>query len=147
MLPQSGSSDSIVLLYRANTSENWRIINFVKTGSTNFGYLTTSNLQKGEYTFGVGKPGQSAISEEKSASGDLLEIYPNPSNDTFYIKTFSEENGEIRIYNSLNQLVWRTSLIDNESYLVWAPPQSGNYFVFLYIEGKPVKAEKVVCFK
>ena len=65
LLPTTASTDSLVLLYRANTADDWHIINFKKTGNETSGYLIINNLQKGEYTFGVGKPNQSGV-EQKS---------------------------------------------------------------------------------
>ncbi len=45
--------DSLVVLYRAHTRDNWQIIPHTRNGSNYSGYLVIDNLQKGEYALGL----------------------------------------------------------------------------------------------
>ncbi len=86
LLPNQFSSDSLVLLYRANTSDDWHIINFVKDEDNFSGYLTTDNLQQGEYVLGIGKPFQSGLIQTLPHQMEKMEIFPNPNSGEFTIK-------------------------------------------------------------
>ncbi|MFA4853077.1 MAG: M1 family aminopeptidase [Bacteroidales bacterium] len=149
LLPTNASSDSLVLLYRANAADDWHIVNFVKSGSPVFGYLTTENLMKGEYTFGIGKPNQSGIDEAALQKKALLNVYPNPSDDTFFIQMNPSVNSEIRIYDASNKLVFHKEINSTQDKISWKPSKAkkGNYFIYLYEKGKPVAVEKVVYVK
>jgi len=149
LLPTSNSIDSLVLLYRANAADNWHIVNFIKSGNTSTGYLTTANLQKGEYTFGIGKPHQSGIIEPSSSAKATLSVYPNPSNDTFNILINSEKNTEVKIFDNANNLVYTKKVSSKQGIIIWTPQgvKSGNYCVYLYENGQPVTFEKVVYVK
>jgi aminopeptidase N len=56
LLPTAASVDSLLLLYRSNTADEWHIIKHTIKGTSSSGYLSTQTLQKGEYTLGIGKP-------------------------------------------------------------------------------------------
>ncbi|NTW32184.1 MAG: M1 family metallopeptidase [Bacteroidetes bacterium] len=146
LLPTAESTDSLVLIYRANTSEDWHIVNFVKAGGSIAGTITTGNLQKGEYTYGVGKPKQSEIKEINDVQEVLLNVFPNPSNDTFCIITKPVINAEIKIYDSSDKLVYHTTLNKNQENIYWKPSKenAATYYIYLYEKGKPIAVEKAV---
>jgi len=149
LLPTNASSDSLVLLYRAGAADDWHIVNFVKSGNPLVGYLTSENLQKGEYTFGVGKPNQSELDEATIQEKALLNVYPNPSNDTFFIQINSSINSEIRIYDASDKLVFEMDVNSTQDMISWKPSEekNGNYFVYLYEKGNPVAVERIVYVK
>lgn len=145
LLPTPASGDSLVLLYRANTADDWRLVNFVKSG-TSVGYLTTNNLQKGEYAFGIGKPNQSGIQQIENNDEAVMAVYPNPSNDTFNIFYKAETNSVIKIYDASNNLVYSKGVNQKQGQLSWSPAKikQGVYFIYLYVDGKPVASKKAV---
>ncbi|MFH0866318.1 MAG: M1 family aminopeptidase [Bacteroidota bacterium] len=145
LLPTAASVDSLVLLFREDAADDWQVVNFVKSG-TSVGYLTTNNLQKGEYTFGVGKPNQSGISQIDNTKKPSLDVYPNPSTDTFYITYMAEENSEIKIYDASNKLVYSKEVKQKQGQLSWSPlkVKQGVYFIYLYSDDKPVASKKAV---
>ncbi len=55
LLPTTSSADSLLLLYRSSTADDWHIIKHTIKGTSSSGYLTTPSLQKGEYVLGIGK--------------------------------------------------------------------------------------------
>ncbi|MCX7697746.1 MAG: M1 family aminopeptidase [Bacteroidales bacterium] len=76
LLITSNSADSLVLVYRSNINDPWKIIPFVKSGNNSIGYLKTSHIAPGEYAFAIGKPFQSYTQE--STLNAKFKIYPNP---------------------------------------------------------------------
>ncbi|HNW99300.1 MAG TPA: M1 family aminopeptidase [Bacteroidales bacterium] len=144
LLPTAASADSLVLLYRENTKDDWRIVNFIKAG-TSAGNLTTNNLMKGEYTFGVGLPSQSGITEDNKKIISL-DVFPNPSDDIFNINYKTEEFSLIKIYDSLNKLVYSKELNQKQGQLTWTPGKikKGVYYIYLYTDGKPVVSKKII---
>lgn len=144
-LPTTASTDSLVLLYRANAADDWKIVNFTKSGNNSVGFLTTQNLQKGEYTYGIGKPNQSGVSSQTTEKKSSLKIYPNPTNDTFNIEIIADKGSEIKIYDSGNNLVSIITAGAKQGKYSWKPKAKGTYFFYLYEEGKIVLVEKAVC--
>ncbi|MFN5459195.1 MAG: M1 family aminopeptidase [Bacteroidota bacterium] len=89
------TSDSVLLLYRKNTSEDWvEVSNYAKTklgGTTGkFGYFVVDTLKKGEYATANGV--SSLFSGIKnSLSKKKIRVYPNPANqESFFISTDSD---------------------------------------------------------
>jgi hypothetical protein len=104
---------------------------------------------KGEYTFGIGKLDQSGLNETAIPKKALLNVYPNPSNDTFFIQMNPSVNSEIRIYDASNKLVFHKEVNSTQDKIIWKPSKAkkGNFFIYLYEKGKSVAVEKVVYVK
>ncbi len=149
LLPTASSVDSLVLLYRENTDDDWHITNFVKAGNTLAGYLSTNNFYKGEYTFGVGKPNQSGVIKENNFKKYFLNIYPNPSSDNFTIRFKVENNSEIKIYDTVSKLVFSVKINAKQEKVVWKPSTSKQetYLICLFVKGKLVATKKAVYIK
>ena len=45
--------DSLVVLYRAYSGDDWQIVPHTRSGSTYAGYLVIDQIQRGEYAFGI----------------------------------------------------------------------------------------------
>jgi len=146
LLVTANSADSLVLLYRVNAADDWHIVNFTKTGNNSTGYITTENVQKGEYTFGIGKPHQAGIDVKNQTKKAELRVFPNPSNDTFNILFNSDKNSELKIYDNANNLVYTKKVNPKQEKITWKPSglKSGNYVVYLFENGKAVTFEKIV---
>ena len=97
------SVDSIVMLYKANSGDDWQIIPHTVEGSAYSGYMYVENLQRGEYAFAIWDHhvGNSNLKKDSN----LLDIYPNPSHDFFIIKTQNSEHIDIEIYDLSGQII------------------------------------------
>lgn len=148
LLPTPASTDSLVLLYRSGTNDDWHIVNFIKGGSSSVGALTTEDLQTGEYTMGIGKPGQSSISENTEAK-DVLSIYPNPSKDFFTIKYKIPTNGILYITDSSNKIIDKITLNTYNEQITWTPKNKINttYFFKIVCGNKTIASEKAIQIK
>ncbi len=102
-MPSHQSTDSLVLLYRENSSQDWKPINFVRTGDIFSGYLTTQNIKIGEYVLAIGKPFQSNLNFNDDNSAN---IFPNPA-DNFCTVEFNKisESKRIVVKNIFGQTV------------------------------------------
>ncbi|MFM7015807.1 MAG: T9SS type A sorting domain-containing protein, partial [Bacteroidota bacterium] len=147
----TGVEDSIVLLYRAGTVNDWEIethCTLVKSGSATdkIGYITVDTLKRGEYCLGYKDytVGQPSLSSLNSIS---FSVSPNPSNDTFCIKINGERkiNYSIGVYDLTGKEVYHNSL-HHEDTLLWQPKnlKKGVYLINLMEGGKLIETKKVI---
>lgn len=135
-MPSHQSADSLVLLYRKNTSQDWEPVNFIKNGDIFSGYLVTQNLKKGEYVLAIGKPFQSSINNY-SSDKNYIEIFPNPTYEKFTIKLSENiDTKRILIRNILGQIA-DTIEVSDKNYKITYNAQklkSGSYYIELFDE-------------
>lgn len=142
------SEDSIVLLYRRNPSENWRIYpyytqNMLGTNTPKYGYMQLDSLLLGEYVFAYGdnftNVSKNEISEQK------INIYPNPaSNDLIIDFDGISLNREIKIFDMIGKNIAK---IKNESTQVHISTQQWNngiYIIEIENENKEKTLKKIV---
>ena len=138
LLLTTGSADSLVLLYRRNTSEKWRICNFTKTGGSISGYLTAVHLTPGEYTLGIGKPNLSNIEPSQGKESGLL-IYPNPARQEVHIAYGLSFTNAV-IYDNNGRMVENIRLKPGEKSFTWYAANRGGTFIV-----KVTNGEKYLC--
>jgi len=147
-LPIYQSIDSLVLLYRKNTADDWHIVNFVNEDDGFSGSLTTNNLQQGEYVLGIGKPFQSSLNEVLPEPNEKMNIFPNPNTGEFTIKLNNvNEDVNVSIYTPSSLLV-DSFLIAKENSKIYhkcKTIKAGNYLVKLSAQnGDIIATEKMV---
>jgi len=98
LLTASNSADSLVLLYRKDANDAWRIIPFKKTGNQNIGKLITPFVENGEYAFAIGKPNLSLVQEKDHAR--VFQIYPNPGHKFLIESSFHEVDKMVIVDNA-----------------------------------------------
>jgi hypothetical protein len=137
----TSSSDTIIILYRTGAADDWHEIPFDKVGPWNVGNIIVQDLQPGEYTFAVKETAIGSY-EHNLPKKNVIEIYPNPSADTFVITIFSENASELRIYSESGMLVQSFSVDEGENRIGWTPEglAAGTYLVTLLQKDKQ-KAE------
>ncbi len=141
----TNSTDSLVLLYRPNVSEDWEIFPTTKSGSSYTGKLITETLPLGEYVFGM-KDWNQYIGIKNIPSDDKINIYPNPSNDTFNIEYDIKSKGSIDIYNIHGQEVYKKKLNSEENLIKWSPKKNkkGIYLITIREGDKIIGNKKVI---
>lgn len=102
------TEDSLVLLYRPNAISDWQIHpNYTKEGGSAFdkrGSFTVSDLQKGQYTFGIYD--QNLLSTKELKLDKLnYEVMPNPADTDITVILEKEMIGRIEITSSTGQVV------------------------------------------
>jgi len=83
---QGYTMNDVILLYRKNAAEDWRIHPSTVTGSNTAGMLTTTSLLSGEYTLAMGK---NIVSVYPISSNSTIFIYPNPTDGQLKINNGS----------------------------------------------------------
>ena len=76
------NQQTLILLYRPNSSEPWNLRPLQKQVAVS-GYLSTTNIRPGQYAFGIGL--QTYLTLKTKEKQQSFNIYPNPSNDKFVI--------------------------------------------------------------
>lgn len=119
-------NDSIILLYRTNSNDPWHTIDYTQQGNWKVGYLTVSDLQTGQYTFGVIDKTTLELSEQYTHQ----QLFPNPANDQVTLQWEGNNNGEIKVYNQNLQLL-KTLRFNNADRAVFsvADLTPGLYFI------------------
>jgi aminopeptidase N len=147
----TGLEDSLVLLYRSGTSEDWKIetnSTLVKSGSATdkVGYIAVDTLKKGEYCLGY-RDYTVGMSTNQSNLINYLEVSPNPSSDTFCIKINGALTKKymISIYDLAGKEIYNNTIIQDNS-ITWQPKniKKGFYLVNLISEGQIIDTKKIV---
>lgn len=78
------TADSIIVLYRKNTADDWREVPvYTKTKIGNqyaiYGYVTIDTMKLGEYCFANGK--SNVIGINSQAAESRVRVFPNPASD------------------------------------------------------------------
>lgn len=116
LLPAFSSADSLVLLYRQNCADDWKITPFTKQGDPFSGYLIANELKQGEYTLGIGNPNQSGVekTEEK-----VMKISPNPAKEGFYFEMNNNEDCILIISDLKGKIIERMEIRKTVASFYW----------------------------
>ncbi|MEO5570038.1 MAG: M1 family aminopeptidase [Bacteroidia bacterium] len=148
----TGIEDSLVILYRQGTSDDWSIVNgyTVTFGASHVdkkGSIIIDTLKKGEYVFGYYDytVGVSNISNTKNYS---FSVQPNPSSGiyNFYFDLKRLNHATLRIFDERGTTVLDTALKSNQTSFLWDAGKfsKGIYFVLLRVNGEKIAVQKVV---
>lgn len=82
------TADSIIVLYRKNTADDWReVYAYTKvkigTSASVYGYVIVDTLKLGEYCFANGK--SNVIGVEQPVAPGFIDVYPNPASSELNI--------------------------------------------------------------
>ena len=91
--------DSIVLLYRADRSQEWTIDDHYTNHTVSMKNFYTKDLKKGEYTFGLIDKSSVGL-DFISAKHDSFQIYPNPAKSIVELIFPERSKGKIYIFDS-----------------------------------------------
>lgn len=148
----TGVDDSLVILHRASTADDWKIVNgFVNnTGASHIdkkGSITVDTLQKGEYTLGyydytVG------ISTQAIKENFDLKVSPNPSQGVFEI-SFNIRNVKdacIRINDMQGKEIYFTPVFSYQESIKWDASEvaAGKYVLCLVAGERKAETSVVV---
>lgn len=117
--------EDLVLLYRKDAGEDWRIVNFSKSGNSSFsGYLIAAHSAPGEYCLAMGN---SALKTD-SYKGDNIFIKPNPANQQLeYSVALKKSATYLEIKDMNGRMILRKSINGNNGTLDVSSLSNGNY--------------------
>jgi hypothetical protein len=88
------NEDSLVLLYRSNTADEWHVYPFY-TKSMGFshtdkiGSITIDTLQKGQYVFAMRDYALGIANANTPAELPVVKVFPNPANEIITVDTYA----------------------------------------------------------
>jgi len=141
------SADSLVILYRANASEDWQGIEFSQLGPWMVGNLYVENLQKGEYTLAVWDASV-GNNDQKPTERMPMRLFPNPSDDVFTLEFDLAEQGRLSIYDNSGKLIDDFIVGQGKQSIQWSPVSdiAGIYYVQLFTQDNRVLASDKLIF-
>lgn len=148
----NGTEDSLVLLYRANTADEWHPCShyLFNMGNANdkIGSFTVDTLLKGEYAFGYYDHSVASVFAIGSNVLNDLMVFPNPSTGIVNIK-YHLKNGEeglLRIKDSTGKIVYSVRINSSDDTVIYKARNKaiGTYFVSVEVNGKPVQTKKFI---
>lgn len=142
----TNQNDSLIILYRTNSGQNWQQINFEKYGSPFTGYIYVDDLQPGEYTLAVWDQTYVKAPSILTEPGSKMSIFPNPS-DEFRITLNFHQSGLIQIVDTSGHMIQTLNITNDQNSISWRPQnlKPGSYIVKLIdISGNLVESQKVV---
>lgn len=147
----SANGDSITILYRRNTADDWReVTKFTKfkvPGLGRSGYFTVDTLKLGEYCF-ANKKGANLIGIKTMTEKKIkLKVFPNPAsnNVTLALEEYNLNGKEIlEIRNVEGKLIHSQNVRSNSTVLDCSTFAKGTYFANIISNGKIISKEKII---
>ena len=141
-LDRSNSVDSLILLYRPNSTSEWTPISATREGNKQ-GYMITGNIQQGEYALAIGYKDLMVI-EGPNNQNSLPAIFPNPVKEHFTISLPNNMNSATIIATDINgrEVYRKTGATDGET--LNCRLHSGIYFFYLEVGNEHIFIDKIV---
>lgn len=130
LMTSANSKDSLLLLYRRDPSDDWRIVPFVIAGTSTGGDLIADTLRPGEYTLAVGLPYISGLSLLPAATPGGISVWPNPSADSFRLQWNGSAACRLSVFNPYGALVDDQEIDGKSGQATWTP---GNLSEGMYV--------------
>jgi len=144
-----GNEDSIMIVYRKNASEDWKIFQNAKKQKFSpidgKGNIIITGLKAGQYAFAkIINNSSTGITDEISGN---INIYPNPAKDYIVVDlmNFNKETAKLSLYNIYGQVVYSTGKINVYKRIDISSFLPGVYFLKLYNDLKEeLIVEKII---
>lgn len=137
-------NDSVVILYREGSWDEWHEIEQSRYGLWSFGEITVSDLQPGEYTLAVWD--KQIVGTEEIPCQNRVTIYPNPSRG--FLNFEFEERGSysIVLYDEKGALLEKFTVNGKSKTWKWRDQKafSGIVFVHVYKGEEQLTIKKLV---
>ncbi len=141
-------NDSVVLLFRKTTADDWKPVSQTRYGIWSIGYIYVDKLEKGEYTLATWDL-QTVGYNHITNKSDKIDIFPNPTKGLLNFKSKTIGNYEIRIFNIQAQMINRCIFKGNNYQLNLSEFElhSGLFFINIYKGADFLQSQKVVLIK
>ena len=140
-------TDSLVILYRPTTANEWRSVPFSRIGPWSIGWIVLDTLRTGEYTLAVWDAMYVGLpATEKPEKTNLL-CFPNPGSGVVTMVWEAANAHSIRITDLNGKLVDTLNTAGHDKNLIWdtSKLKPGVYFAtLLSAHGEPIDTTKLV---
>ncbi|MBQ7550941.1 MAG: T9SS type A sorting domain-containing protein [Bacteroidales bacterium] len=136
--------NDLVLLYRRNPADDWRIIPSSISGNISQGCLISDHIISGEYAIGVGNRAAAVTDYQNHIH---IPLYPNPAKDFIYLDFKDLQNHStcsIEIIDLTGKLLQTQKIGHIEEKVSLQALASGIYFIRIIQDGKIIDNKKVV---
>lgn len=141
-LLQGYTVEDLVLLYRRDAADDWRIIPFTQTGSSMSGYLRTTYIVPGEYTLGIGNK-ETGINHHHNK--EKVNLQPNPARNylEYHLGNLEREINKAEIFDTLGRVIKEIRIHTNSGIIDINTLSKGNYII-RFSDGKKSFTRKFV---
>jgi len=151
----TGVEDSMTILYRAGTWDDWQVVNGYTLSIFNptdkRGQLIVDTLKKGEYVYGYFDYTVNTQIIASLPRNNFFSVSPNPSASlfTFSFNGITEKKWTLKIFDARGTIVLDTLIKHSDKIFSWNTESvsKGIYFASLYMENKRMQVEKMVLMK
>lgn len=142
----TSQTDSVVLLFRENTADDWHSISQNREGIWRVGYIYIDELKMGEYTLAVHDVN---VGLNETVVKKNFKIYPNPSKGKLNLDFDKEGEYFIKLIDPKGTTV--DSLSFSAKKISWEPQLNNSgqtsYLLFIYNLGKLISVERIIFVK
>jgi hypothetical protein len=127
--------DSIVILYRKNTAEDWQLIPFTKEGVWSIGKIYVDSIRPGEYTLGMIDTEVYGIENNTMPETADFIAFPNPAKDIIKFQVNDREKIRVKIYNLHGEQLESFNIDSNTGIFNWqASHLSSGTYLLRYVD-------------
>lgn len=145
----TGAEDSVVILFREGTWDDWKLVNGFTRNIANptdkRGTITIDTLMKGEYVFGYYDYTVTSLTGPLVKNEKLFSMIPNPASHLVKFEALKSlpVNTKLKVTDSRGITVFE-QVLSNHLELDTSHFFAGTYFVNLVQKNKVVQSEKLV---
>jgi hypothetical protein len=126
------SADSLVILYRPTTADDWQAVPFTRYGPWSVGWIMLDTLRLGEYTLAIWDAmyvGRNEIELQENS----LQCYPNPSGGMVRFSWNADNAARMKITDLQGRIIEEIDVTNQQGVLNWNAGQnrSGIYIATL----------------
>lgn len=138
-------NDSVVILYRENTSSDWQELQQTRVGVWSVGNIIVDYIYPGEYTLAVWD--RTIVGEsENNVLKDNIKIYPNPSNGMLNFKFQHKGKYTVMLFDENGKQIDRFQINSKKGSWNWKSNNLNSGVIIVYVSenGKVITTQKVV---
>ena len=129
---QTFIEDSLVLLYRPTTADEWTIhpnatLNTFGSNTDKKGFFLTNSFETGQYAFGY----KTAAAGIENNSLSNFKLFPNPAENYFTLEFDNSDKKEIQIFDLNGKLIEAFSTTENSKLVNTSNYKKGTYLVVI----------------
>jgi aminopeptidase N len=140
-------ADSLVILYRPTTADEWQSVPFSRIGPWSIGWIVLDTLRTGEYTLAVWNAMYVGLPASKKPEKTNLICFPNPGSGAVTMVWEAANAHIIRITDLNGKLVDTLNTTGHDKSLIWdtSKLKPGAYVATLFsTHGEPIDNVKMV---
>lgn len=140
-------NDSLILLYRDHSQNEWHYVPQNRVGSWNMGYVYVEDLQLGEYTTAVWDK-HAGIAPVNQVS-KKVKFYPNPARNKLNIEFAKRGKYTVRFYNEQGVLMKLIEKNGKKASWKWDPTDqvAGILIAEVFEDGQQIASERILIIK